>query len=284
MIFNQQQRPEAIAISEQGKNAIIAEMQEAIKLLDKPAATTDDLIAAIDKSRFVRNLMNLYLRDAFGAPTSADLFEQPNPMGPFGSIYPQSMQPQYPGQQMGGMMFNGMGMGYQRPPVDPMQHAYNNIYGGQANQPRQQQQRTSQQVRWADFGKDKLMCSSVAPVANVEPGVHTLIVRIADKPGLDGHVVPSLELDMYARTVRVHHNGEVLTADRLRIDGIRSVLAELVTDYIVGDKAFPHYSSEGVTLWNAVKQKPDQYNSWKVLNVRGEELAEILLQQDAGEA
>ena len=101
MIFNQQQQQDPVTITEQGKNAIIAEMQEAIKLLDKPAATTDDLIAAIDKSRFVRNLMNLYLRDAFGAPTSADLFEQSNPMGPFGSIYPQSMQPQDPGQQMG---------------------------------------------------------------------------------------------------------------------------------------------------------------------------------------
>lgn len=280
MIFNQQQRPEAIAISEQGKNAIIAEMQEAIKLLDKPSITTDDLLASVDKTRFVRNLMNLYLRDAFDAPLSTDFFEQPNPMGPFGGIYPQPMQPQYPGQRM---PFGGMGMGYN---VDPLHQMYNNVMGGQTYQAPPQQQRTAPQpqIRWADFGKDKLMCSSVAPVANVEPGVHTLIVRIADKPGLDGHVVPSLELDMYARTVRVHHNGEVLTADRLRIDGIRSVLAELVTDYIVGDKAFPHYSSEGVTLWNAVKQKPDQYNSWKVLNVRGEELAEILLQQDAGEA
>ena len=277
MIFNQQQQQDPVTITEQGKNAIIAEMQEAIKLLDKPAATTDDLIAAIDKSRFVRNLMNLYLRDAFGAPTSADLFEQPNPMGPFGSIYPQSMQPQYPGQQMGGMMFNGMGMGYQRPPVDPMQHAYNNIYGGQANQPRQQQQRTSQQVRWADFGADKLIYSTVVPVPNVAPGVHTLIIRIADKPAPGAQLTPAAELDMYARTIRIFNHDEVLTADRLRVDGIKGMLEELTYEYIIGDKPFPHFSNEGMLLWNAVKQQPDQYYNWKVLNNRGEELTTIQL-------
>jgi hypothetical protein len=276
MIFNQQQQQDPVTITEQGKNAIIAEMQEAIKLLDKPAATTDDLIAAIDKSRFVRNLMNLYLRDAFGAPTSADLFEQPNPMGPFGSIYPQSMQPQYPGQQMGGMMFNGMGMGYQRPPVDPMQHAYNNIYGGQANQPRQQQ-RTSQQVRWADFGADKLIYSTVVPVPNVAPGVHTLIIRIADKPAPGAQLTPAAELDMYARTIRIFNHDEVLTADRLRVDGIKGMLEELTYEYIIGDKPFPHFSNEGMLLWNAVKQQPDQYYNWKVLNNRGEELTTIQL-------
>ena len=277
MIFNQQQQQDPVTITEQGKNAIIAEMQEAIKLLDKPAATTDDLIAAIDKSRFVRNLMNLYLRDAFGAPTSADLFEQPNPMGPFGSIYPQSMQPQYPGQQMGGMMFNGMGMGYQRPPVDPMQHAYNNIYGGQANQPRQQQQRTSQQVRWAGFGADKLIYSTVVPVPNVAPGVHTLIIRIADKLAPGAQVTPAAELDMYARTIRIFNHDEVLTADRLRVDGIKGMLEELTYEYIIGDKPFPHFSNEGMLLWNAVKQQPDQYYNWKVLNNRGEELTTIQL-------
>ncbi len=277
MIFNQQQQQDPVTITEQGKNAIIAEMQEAIKLLDKPAATTDDLIAAIDKSRFVRNLMNLYLRDAFGAPTSADLFEQPNPLGPFGSIYPQSMQPQYPGQQMGGMMFNGMGMGYQRPPVDPMQHAYNNIYGGQANQPRQQQQRTSQQVRWVDFGADKLIYSTVVPVPNVAPGVHTLIIRIADKPAPGAQLTPAAELDMYARTIRIFNHDEVLTADRLRVDGIKGMLEELTYEYIIGDKPFPHFSNEGMLLWNAVKQQHDQYYNWKVLNNRGEELTTIQL-------
>ena len=279
--YNQMSQP--VAISDQAKEAIIAEMHEAIKILSLDHATTVELEKASTKTRFVSRLINLYLDDAFGEIRLRQPMyghDQPNPMGPFGGIYPQPMQPQYPGQRM---PFGGMGMGYN---VDPLHQMYNNVMGGQTYQAPPQQQRTAPQpqIRWADFGTDKLMCSSVAPVANVEPGVHTLIVRIADKPGLDGHVVPSLELDMYARTVRVHHNGEVLTADRLRIDGIRSVLAELVTDYIVGDKAFPHYSSEGVTLWNAVKQKPDQYNSWKVLNVRGEELAEILLQQDAGEA
>ena len=273
MIFNQQQQQNPVTITEQGKNAIIAEMQEAIKLLDKPAATTDDLIAAIDKSRFVRNLMNRYLRDAFGAPTSADFFEQPNPMGPFGGIYPQPMQPQYPGQRM---PFGGMGMGYN---VDPLQQMYNNVMGGQTYQAPPHQQRTAPQpqTRWADFGADKLIYSTVVPVPNVARGLHTLIIRIADKPGSDGHVVPSLELDMYARTIRIFNHDEVLTADRLRVDGIKGMLEELTYEYIIGDKLFPHFSNEGMLLWNAVKQQPDQYYNWKVLNNRGEELTTIQL-------
>ena len=273
MIFNQQQRPEAIAISEQGKNAIIAEMQEAIKLLNKPSITTDDLLASVDKTRFVRNLMNLYLRDAFDAPLSTDFFEQPNPMGPFGGIYPQPMQPQYPGQRM---PFGGMGMGYN---VDPLQQMYNNVMGGQTYQAPPHQQRTAPQpqTRWADFGADKLIYSTVVPVPNVARGLHTLIIRIADKPGPDGHVVPSLELDMYARTIRIFNHDEVLTADRLRVDGIKGMLEELTYEYIIGDKPFPHFSNEGMLLWNAVKQQPDQYYNWKVLNNRGEELTTIQL-------
>ena len=273
MIFNQQQQQDPVTITEQGKNAIIAEMQEAIKLLNKPSITTDDLLASVDKTRFVRNLMNLYLRDAFDAPPSTDFFEQPNPMGPFGGIYPQPMQPQYPGQRM---PFGGMGMGYN---VDPLQQMYNNVMGGQTYQAPPHQQRTAPQpqTRWADFGADKLMCSSVAPVANVDPGVHTLIIRIADKPGPDGHVVPSLELDMYARTIRIFNHDEVLTADRLRVDGIKGMLEELTYEYIIGDKPFPHFSNEGMLLWNAVKQQPDQYYNWKVLNNRGEELTTIQL-------
>lgn len=273
MIFNQQQRPEAIAISEQGKNAIIAEMQEAIKLLNKPSITTDDLLASVNKTRFVRNLMNLYLRDAFDAPLSTDFFEQPNPMGPFGNMYQQPMPPQYPGQRM---PFGGMGTGYN---VDPLQQMYNNVMGGQTYQAPPHQQRTTPQpqIRWADFGADKLIYSTVVPVPNVARGLHTLIIRIADKPGPDGHVVPSLELDMYARTIRIFNHDEVLTADRLRVDGIKGMLEELTYEYIIGDKLFPHFSNEGMLLWNAVKQQPDQYYNWKVLNNRGEELTTIQL-------
>ena len=321
--YNQMSQP--VAISDQAKEAIIAEMHEAIKILSLDHATTVELEKASTKTRFVSRLINLYLDDAFGEirllqpmyghdqpfrqmypqgynPMSGmpyqSIFDplsplqgafnasacgqgafgggQPNPMNNFMGNQQQPLN-QDPGQQMGGMMFNGMGMGYQRPPVDPMQHAYNNIYGGQTYQSRQQQQRTSQQVRWADFGADKLIYSTVVPVPNVAPGVHTLIIRIADKPAPGAQLTPAAELDMYARTIRIFNHDEVLTADRLRIDGIKGMLEELTYEYIIGDKPFPHFSNEGMLLWNAVKQQPDQYYNWKVLNNRGEELTTIQL-------
>ena len=82
---------------------------------------------------------------------------------------------------------------------------------------------------------------------------------------------------MYARTIRIFNRAEVLTADRLRVDGIKGMLEELTYEYIIGDKPFPHFSNEGMLLWNAVKQQPDQYYNWKVLNNRGEELTTIQL-------
>ena len=81
MIFNQQQRPEAIAISEQGKNAIIAEMQEAIKLLDKLRQRHEEQQDKqqndrMDHTRYRRTSAIIYIRhrprDSTGSRNTAE--------------------------------------------------------------------------------------------------------------------------------------------------------------------------------------------------------------------
>ena len=291
--YNQMSQP--VAISDQAKEAIIAEMHEAIKILSLDHATTVELEKASTKTRFVSRLINLYLDDAFGEIR----FRQPmyGQDQPFRQWYPQGYNP------MSGMPFQNQQSIFD--PLSPLQGAFNasacgqgafgggqpnpmNNFMGNQQQPLNQdpnynarrpmqQQRTSQLVRWADFGADKLIYSTVVPVPNVAPGARTLIIRIADKPAPGAQLTPAAELDMYALTIRIFNHDEVLTADRLRVDAIKGMLEELTYEYIIGDKPFPHFSNEGMLLWNAVKQQPDQYYNWKVLNNRGEELTTIQL-------
>ncbi len=289
--FNQMNQP--VAISDQAKEAIIAEMQEAINILSLDHATTAELEKASTKTRFVSRLINLYLDDALGEIR----FRQPmyGQDQPFRQWYPQGYNP------MSGMPFQNQQSIFD--PLSPLQGAFNasacgqgafgsgqpnpmnNFMGNQqhpANQdPNFSARRPMQQVQWVDFSDTVAFSSEIRPVKGVSAGIHTLVIKFAEKPPVGGIPLLIAEVDMYARSCTVINGPEVLTIERVKLDNIREMLKELLNDYIIGDKAFPHYSSQSVQLWNAVKaQESNHYKEWKILNINGEQIGHLNLVDD----
>ena len=289
--FNQMNQP--VAISDQAKEAIIAEMQEAINILSLDHATTAELEKASTKTRFVSRLINLYLDDALGEIR----FRQPmyGQDQPFRQWYPQGYNP------MSGMPFQNQQSIFD--PLSPLQGAFNasacgqgafgsgqtypmnNFMGNQqhpANQdPNYAARRPMQQLQWAHFSNDVVFCSEIHPVKGVSAGIHTLVIKFAEKPPFNGTPILFAEVDMYARTCTVIKGLEVLTIDRVKMDNIRETLKELLDDYIIGDNAFPHYSPQSVQLWNAVKaQEPNHYKEWNILNINGDQIGHLNLVDD----
>lgn len=286
--FNQMSQP--VAISDQAKEAIIAEMQEAIKILSLDHATTAELEKASTKTRFVSRLINLYLDDALGEIR----FRQPmyGHDAPFHQPYQQGYNP------MSGMPYQSI-----FDPLSPLQGAFNasacgqgafgggqphpmNNFMGNQQQPLNQDpnyaaRRPMQQVQWANFSDEVLFSSEVRPVKGVNDGIHTLVIKFAEIPPVGGIPLLIAEVDMYARTCTVINGPEVLTIERVKLDNIRDMLKVLLNDYIIGDKGFPHYSPHSVHLWNAVKaQEPNHYKEWNILNINGDQIGHLNLVDD----
>lgn len=288
--FNQMNQP--VAISDQAKEAIIAEMHEAIKILSLDHATTVELEKASTKTRFVSRLINLYLDDALGEIRPRQpMYGQDT----FRQWYPQGYNP------MSGMPFQNQQSIFD--PLSPLQGAFNASMGGQGafgggqpnpmnnfmgnqqnplNQdPNFNARRPMQQVQWVDFSDTVAFSSEIRPVKGVSAGIHTLVIKFAEKPPVGGIPLLIAEVDMYARSCTVINGPEVLTIERVKLDNIREMLKELLNDYIIGDKAFPHYSPQSVHLWNAVKaQEPNHYKEWNILNINGEQIGHLNLVDD----
>ena len=292
--YNQMTQP--ITITNHSKEAIIAEMQEVIKIMSVDLATTAELEKASTKTRFISRLINLYLDDAFGEISTR--YRQPmfgsDPQ--FRQWYPQGYNP------MTGMPYQPMHQSILEP-LAPLQGAFNasltgqGVFGGgqptvmnnfmsNPQQPLNQDhtfgtRRPLEAVQWNEFSDTVAVCSEVRPLNGSNTGAHTLVIKFAEKPSVGGIPVLLAEVDMFTRNCTVINGPEVLTIDRVKIDPIRDMLTELLNDYIIGDKSLPQSSPQSVHLWNAVKaQEPNHYKEWNILNINGEQIGHLNLVDD----
>lgn len=289
------QRPvvEAVKISDHGKAAIIAELHEAIKIIDIENLTTNELNEARSKHQFVGRLIGLYLNDADRScqrnpldsfaprqqPFGSDIpLQFRNPMYPVGYFEPQ-MQTLHP-QQFGGMTHQPINPGSRMNdfnPSNPMNGTVMQNFMGQQNNPLASispfgTQRPRDQLQWLEFNDTLLFSTEVRPSLDGT----TLVVLFAERPAPGQNPLVILELTPRSCTCKAFNGLEVLTEDRLDMTSIRNTLNEFIECYIHGDKSFPHFSPTSAPLWNIVKtENPKVYNEWTIQNIMGEKISYI---------